>query len=182
MSEPGQKGRAVSRRAVVRRAGVGALAAGLGMAAAGSPASAQSSAASGIVGTWRLRVSITAARRDHIDFLAIFIPGGVFLGLDSPVEGASPRVGGPEPMDHEGAHAGQWLQLPGGVVRAKTLQLSYSARSQVTHEEHTSYNLTYDGATDTIGGTFEWRELRPDGQVLLVNTGSVMATRVAVDA
>ena len=182
MSEAGHGRRGVSRRTAVRSAGVGALAAGLGMAAAASPAAAQSSAASGIVGTWRVLLSIAnTPNRDKIEFVAMFIPGGVFLVIDSPIEPASARIAGPDPVDYQGPHGGQWLQLPSGDVRARSLQLSYNQRAQVTHEEHAHYTLTYNGATDTIGGPFEWRELSPDGRVLLTRSGSISGTRVAVE-
>lgn len=183
MSDPGQDRPAMSRRAVVRTAGLGALAAGLGMAATGAPADAQSFAASGIVGTWRVRVTIgDQPRGNDLEFLLAFFPGGVFLGLDPPVEPASRRIAGTEPLDYQAPPGGQWLQLPSGEVRATLLQLNYSSRAQVTHEERTNYRLTYDGATDTINGSAEWRELSRDGRVLFSFTSGVSGTRVAVEA
>jgi hypothetical protein len=154
------------------------------MAAAGSPAGAQSSAASGIVGTWRVRVSIPAGvpRSAGIEVLLVFIPGGILLGLSSPVEPVSTRVAATDPVDYQALEAGQWLQLPSGVVRARSIQLNYSSRAEVTHEERTSYTLTYDGATDTINGTADWQEVGLNGQVLIGITGSVSGARVAVES
>jgi hypothetical protein len=153
------------------------------MAAAGAPAAPQTSAVSGIVGTWRMRVSLApgAPRPGDIELLLVFIPGGVFLGLGSPVERASARIAGPDPLDYQGLEAGQWLQLPSGDVRARSVKLNYNARAQVTHEEQTSYTLTFNGATDTIEGTADWQELGVDGRVLITMSASVSGTRVAVE-
>ena len=46
-----------------------------------------------------------------------FIPGGVFLGLDSPVEPPADRNAPPSAIEYVGLNAGQWLQLPNGDVQ-----------------------------------------------------------------
>jgi hypothetical protein len=171
-----------SRRSVVRRAGLAALAAGLGAAATGPGAAAQSSV-SGIVGTWRARMpSPLINRTAEVQLLLIFIPGGVFLSSDSPAEPPANPSATLDPVDYQGTYAGQWLQLPSGVVRATALQLNYDRRAVVTSEEVASYTLTYDGATDTLTGTWEWRETAVDGRPLFSGAGSLSGTRVKVES
>src|SRR5690242_9592201 len=113
--------RAVSRRSAVRTAGLAALSAGVAGAAAATAATAQSASVSGIVGTWRMRFSAGPGRTD-IEVLFVFIPGGVFLSLDSPVEPPADRSAPPNAIEYAGPNAGQWLQLPNGDVQAATLQ------------------------------------------------------------
>jgi hypothetical protein len=164
----------------MRAAGLGAVVAGLWTAVAGSPARAQSSAASGIVGTWRVRVSIPATppRHDVIDYLVMFMVGGVFLGNYSPAEPTSDRTGVSGTLDYQGLQGGQWLQLATGAVRARAVQLNYDLQGRVTHEEHYVYLLTYDGATDSLSGTAEWREVSTDGRVTFTVTVPITGTRV----
>jgi hypothetical protein len=172
---------AVSRRLAVRAAGLAALSAGVAGVATAAPAAAQPGAVSGIVGTWRMRFSPGPGRTD-IELIFVFIPGGVFLGLDSPVE---PPVGPgvpPNAIEYVGLNAGQWLQLPNGDVQVTTIQLNYDARAVVTSEELSTHLLTYDGASDTIAGTREWRETARDGRLLLSNVGRIEGTRVRVQS
>jgi hypothetical protein len=172
--------RTVSRRVAVRAAGLAALSAGVaGVAAA--PAAAQQGAASGIVGTWRMRFSPGPARTD-IELIFVFIPGGVFLGLDSPVEPPVRPGVPPNAIEYAGLNAGQWLQLPNGEVRVTALQLNYDTRAVLTSEELSTYALSYDGASDTIAGTREWRETAPDGRLFLATTGRIEGTRVRVQS
>jgi hypothetical protein len=174
-SKPG-----VSRRAAVRTAGLAALSAGLGVAATSRVADAQSSP-SGIVGTWRVRIpSILVNRTEDIQLLLIFIPGGVFLSPDSPVEPAADPTAPRDSVDYQGMYAGQWLQLPSGEVRATALQLDYDRRAVVTSEEVVDYAISYDGNADTIAGTWEWRETASDGRLLFSSTGPLAGTRVKV--
>jgi hypothetical protein len=168
----------VSRRAVVRGAGLAALAAGVSSAATGT-AAAQSAAAAGIVGTWRVRMPTPLLNRTGaVQMLLIFIPGGVFLSTDSPVEPPVDRS--IVPGDYQGLYAGQWLQLPSGEVRATALQLNYDREAVETSEEVASYVLTFDGATDTLVGTWDWRETAADGRPLFSGTGALTGTRVKV--
>jgi hypothetical protein len=171
--------RAVSRRAAVRAAGLAALAAGAAGAAA-APSAAAQPAALAIVGTWRMRFSPGPGRTD-IELLFVFIPGGVFLGLDSPVEPPADRSAPPNAIEYVGLNAGQWLPLPNGDVQVTALQLNYDARAVPTSEEVSNYVLTYDGASDTIAGTREWRETARDGRLLLSNRGTLTGTRVRVE-
>jgi hypothetical protein len=174
---------AVSRRSAARMAGLAALSAGLGAVAAGTRAGAQSSSTSGIVGSWRVRIPSGLVNRvDDIQFLMVFIPGGVFLNLDSPVELPADRTAAMDPVDYQGAYAGQWLQLPSGEVRATALQLNYDRRAVVTSEEVVSYTITFDGSADTIAGTWEWRETASDGRPLFASTGPFTGTRVKVES
>ena len=106
--------------------------------------------------------------------LAVFIPGGVFLILDSPVEQQ-------DPVDYPGPWAGQWLQLPDGSVRATAIQLVYDRRAVVTAEETAVCTLAYNGATDTLTGTGEWGEVGRDGTVRRMNRSSLTGTRVGVE-
>jgi hypothetical protein len=169
--------RAVSRRAAVRVAGLAALAAGAAGAAASSAAA--QSAAAGIVGTWRMRFSPGPGRTD-VEVLFVFIPGGVFLDLDSPVEPPADRGAPSSTIEYAGLNAGQWLPLPSGEVQVAALQLNYDNRAVVTSEEVSRYVLTYDGASDTIAGMREWRETTRDGRLLLSNSGPIEGTRVRV--
>src|SRR3954464_2010711 len=148
-SDAGDK-RTVSRRSAVRTAGLAALSAGVAGAAAATTVAAQP--ALGPVGTWRMRFSPGPGRTD-IEVLFVFIPGGVFLGLDSPVEPPADRNAPPNTIEYVGPNAGQWLQLPSGEVRVTALQLNYDARAVVTSEEVSTYVLAYDGASDTLAGT-----------------------------
>jgi hypothetical protein len=144
-------------------------------------AAAQSGAASGIVGTWRVRIPSTLVNRTaEIQYLLIFIPGGVFLTSDSPAEPPADPAGG-DAVDYQGLYAGQWLQLPSGEIRVTALQLDYDRRAVVTSEEAIHYTLSYNGAADTLAGTWEWRETAPDGRVLFTSTGPVTGTRVKVE-
>ena len=165
----------VSRRAAMQTTGLASIAAGLALGSTGAPAAAQSSAASGIVGTWHLRMAVPRATTDRVELemLGVFIPGGVLLVLDCPVEQR-------EPADYPGPWGGQWLQLPDGSVRATAIQLVYDRRAVVTAEETAVYTLAYDGATDTLTGTGEWREVGRDGTVRRTGTASVTGTRVGV--
>ena len=106
--------------------------------------------------------------------LGVFIPGGIFLILDSPVEQR-------EPVDYPGPWGGQWLQLPDGSVRATAIQLVYDYRAVVTAQETSVYTLAYDGATDTLTGTAEWREVGRDGTVRRTATVSITSTRVGIE-
>jgi hypothetical protein len=171
--------RTVSRRSAIRTAGLAALAGGLSMAASGTPVAGQQASVSGIAGTWRMRLP-PGPNRIELDYLAVFIPGGVFLGLDSPVEPGESRPG-QDSIDYPGQWAGQWLQLPDGHVRVTSIQLNYDRRAVVISEEWASYTLTYNGTTDTISGTWEWRETRRDGTLLFSTTGTIEGTRVKVE-
>jgi hypothetical protein len=170
-----------SRRSAVRKAGLAALAAGLGVAASGAVANAQSPAVSGIAGTWRVRIPrILVNRTEELQLLMIFIPGGVFLSPDSPVEPPANASQTSQPMDFQGMYAGQWLQLPSGEVRVTALQLNYDRRAVMTSEEVVTYSVIYDGNTDTLSGTWEWRETASHGRLLFESTGPVTGTRVKV--
>ncbi len=172
----------MGRRSAVRLAGLAALGAGLGAAATGRVADAQSSAASGIVGSWRVRIPrVLVNRVEEIQFVVAFIPGGVFLTSDSPVEPAADPQATGQPVDYQGAYFGQWLQLPSGEVRATALQLNYDQRAVVTSEEVVSYTFAYNGATDTLAGTWEWQETAPDGRRLFAAAGPLAGTRVKVE-
>ena len=104
----------------------------------------------------------------------VFIPGGIFLILDSPVEQR-------EPVDYPGPWGGQWLQLPDGSVRARVVQFNYDRRAVVTAEETAVYTFAYNGATDTLTGTAEWREVSRDGTVRRTATVSITSTRVGIE-
>jgi hypothetical protein len=171
--------RAVSRRSAVQAAGLAALAAGMAGAATPPPVDAQSAAAAGIVGTWRMRYSPGPGRTD-IDLICVFIPGGVYLQLDSPVEPPADRALPPNEIEYTGPNAGQWLQMPNGEIRVSALQFNYDARAVMTSEEVSTLVFTYDGASDTVAGTREWRETARDGRLLLSTTGTMQGTRIRV--
>jgi hypothetical protein len=140
------------------------MAAGLALVASGRAASAQSGAASGIVGSWRAQIQAGPVRPE-VEEVFVFFPGGIFLILDSPVEpAANPGVG---PIEYAAPYAGQWLQLPGGEVRATAAQLNYNLEAIVTSVEYMDVSVRYDGATDTFAGTIDWREVTPDGATVL---------------
>jgi hypothetical protein len=181
MVGPGNDKASVPRRAALRVAGLTALAAGVGSAATGPTAAAQQASVSGIVGTWRMRLPPGVVRTNDIDFMAVFIPGGVFLGLDSPIAPAIDPGSTSDQLDHAGPWGGQWLQLPDGRVRATSLQLNYDRQAIVVSEEWISYTLAYNGATDTIAGTYEWRASARDGTLLHSNSGQIQGTRVRVE-
>src|SRR5256885_15418474 len=89
--QPSGQGKSeLSRRAAVRRAGAATVAAGLGLVASGRAASAQSGSASGIVGAWRTTV-LPGPVRPEVEEMYVFLAGGVFLVLDSPVEPPADR-------------------------------------------------------------------------------------------
>jgi hypothetical protein len=154
----------MSRRAVVRRAGAATVAAGLALAATGPAADAQSRAASGIAGAWRTS-ALPGPVRPEVEAMYVFFPGGIFLVIDSPLEPAADRSGGP--TNYVGPYAGQWLQLPSGEVRATAVQLNYDIDGIVTSVEHLDVTLRYDGAADAFAGTIDWREVSPDGATVL---------------
>ncbi len=180
MTARGQGTRAVSRRSAVQTAGLAALAAGLGAAATPTTAQAQPASVSGVIGTWRMRFSPGPGRTD-IQVIFIFIPGGVFISLDSPVEPSVNPADPPGTVEYPGPNAGQWLQLPTGDVKVTALQFNYDLRAVVTSEEVSQYALRYDGTTDTIAGMREWRETTPDGRLLLSAIGPIQGTRVRVE-
>jgi hypothetical protein len=165
----------------MRVASLAALAAGAWSAVTSTTAAAQQASVSGIVGTWRMRLPPGVVRTNDIDFLAVFIPGGVFLGLDSPIAPAIDPRSTSEGVDHAGPWGGQWLQLPDGSVRATAIQLNYDRQAAVISEEWTSYTLAYNGATDTIAGTYEWRATARDGTLLYSNSGQIQGTRVRAE-
>jgi hypothetical protein len=181
MAMRGNGRRAVSRRSAIGAAGVAAFAAGLSGAASATTADAQRSSVLGIVGTWRMRFS-PGPGRSSIQVIFVFIPGGVFLSLDSPVEPTADPNDAPDAIEYAGPNAGQWLQLATGEVRATALQLNYDHRAVVTSEEVSQYTLVYDGAGDTLSGTRDWRETAADGRLVSTASGTVQGTRVRVDA
>src|SRR6185503_8212302 len=85
MTGPGNGTRGVARRSAIGAAALGALAAGLGGAASATTVEAQQASVSGIIGTWRMRFS-AGPGRSAIQVIFVILPGGVFLGLDSPIE------------------------------------------------------------------------------------------------
>lgn len=170
--------RNMGRRAAVRGAGLAALAGGLGMAAAASTASAQSSA-SGIIGTWRVRAAGGVSRQD-VEVLFVFIPGGIFLDLDTPIEVTASPADEATATEYAGIFAGQWLQTPSGAIQAACVQFNYGPTGAKTSEERMDLTFTYDGATDTIRGTRQWRETAADGRLISSATGEVRGTRVGV--
>jgi hypothetical protein len=175
----GQAKSELSRRAAVRRAGAATVAAGLALAASGPAASAQSGSAAGIVGAWRTHVQAGPVRPE-VEEMYVFFPGGVFFVVDSPVEPAADRRGGPS--NYVGPYAGQWLQLPSGEVRATAVQLNYNVDAIVTAVEYLDVSVRYDGATDTFAGTIDWREETPDGATVfaVAPTHTVTGTPVRV--
>jgi hypothetical protein len=66
-------------------------------------------------------------------------------------------------------------------VRATALQLNYDRRAVVTSEEVVNYAFTYNGAADTLSGSWEWRETASDGRPLFTSTGPLAGTRVGVE-
>ena len=140
------------------------MAAGLALVASGPAASAQTGAASGIVGAWRTRAQAGPVRPE-VENMYVFLPGGVFFVLDSPVEPAA--NGSASPTDYVPPFAGQWLELPSGEVRATGVQLNYNLEAIVTSVEYLDVSLRYDGATDTFAGSIDWREETPDGATVL---------------
>ena len=181
MAMRGNGSRAVSRRSAIGVAGLAAFSAGLAGAASATKADAQQSSVSGIVGTWRMRFS-PGPGRSGIQVLFVFIPGGVFLSLDSPIEPTADPSDSPDAIEYAGPNAGQWLQLASGEVRVTALQLNYDRRAEVTSEEVSQYTLVYDGASDTLTGTRDWRETAADGRLVSTASGTVQGTRVRVDA
>jgi hypothetical protein len=180
MTEPGRNAREVSRRSALGAAALGVVAAGWGAAASTPPAHAAQASVSGIVGTWRMRFSSGPGRTD-IQVIFVFIPGGVFLGLDSPLEPTADPTDAPDRTEYAGLNAGQWLQLPNGDVRVTVLQLNYDRRAIVSSEEVSHYTLSYDGASDTIAGTREWRETTPDGRLVSSASGPIQGIRIRVE-
>jgi hypothetical protein len=121
-------------------------------------------------------------RRTDIELLFVFFPGGVFLESDSPAEPPVDPSAPPGAIEYAGLYAGQWLQFPNGEVRVTAIQFNYDARAVVTSEELSTYVLAYDGASDTIAGTRDWRETARDGRLLLSTTGTIQGTRVRVQS
>ena len=119
--------------------------------------------------------------RNAIQFLGAFLPGGIFLGLDSPVEPPADPGAALDPVDYSGPFVGQWLQLPDGSVRVTAVELNYNRRGAMTSEETTNWTLTYDAATDTLNGPTAWRELANDGTVLNSFNGRVELIRIRVE-
>src|SRR5215208_2663758 len=115
MGGDGNTGGRVSRRAAARAAGVVALAGGLGMAAAPTVAAGP---AVPIVGAWHLRATSPGPNRPELQYLLAFLPGGVFLVLDAPVEPTSSLMDDPAAIEYTGPAAGQWADLGNGQVRA----------------------------------------------------------------
>ncbi len=177
MQPNGQANAELSRRAAVRRAGAATMAAGLALVASGPAASAQSASASGIVGAWRVRVQAGPVRPE-VEEMFVFLSGGVFLLLDSPVEPAADRSAGP--TNYVGPYGGQWLQLPSGEVRATAVQLNYNLDAIVTSVEYVDLSLRYDGAADSLVGTMDWREESPDGATVFATAAAYPVTGTPV--
>ena len=134
-------------------------------------------AASGIVGSWRAHIQ-SGPVRPEVEELFIFFPGGIFLILDSPVEpAANPSAG---PTEYVAPYAGQWLQLPGGEVRATAVQLNYNLDAIVTSVEYVDVSLRYDGAADSFVGTMDWREESPDGATVFATAAAYPITGTPV--
>src|SRR4051812_7690977 len=98
----------VSRRTAMRTISLASLAAGVDTAATAATVSGQSSSVSGIVGAWRIRVPV-GPNRNAIQFLGAFLTGGIFLGLDSPVEPPADPGATQDAVDYSGPFVGQWL-------------------------------------------------------------------------
>lgn len=175
----GSDGQPVSRRRAVRTAGLATLAGGLGLAAT-STAHGQPTTFSPFVGSWLVRFS-AGPGRSEILVIFVFIPGGVFLFLDSPVEPTASQSDDPTQIEFAGPFAGQWLEDAAGGVRASAVQLNYNRLAIATSNERNTLTLTYDAASDTISGTRQWRETTLDGIEILSATGTVRGTRIRAD-
>lgn len=179
-TKSGEEQQPVSRRRAVRTGGLAALAGGLGLAAA-SAGAAQPQAVSPFVGSWLMRFS-AGPLRTEILVIFVFIPGGVFLFLDSPVEPTANPADDPTFVEYTGPYAGQWLEDAGGTVRASALQINYNRLAIATSTERNTFALTYDGASDAISGTRQWRETTLDDIEILSSVGTVRGTRIRADA
>jgi hypothetical protein len=69
----------------------------------------------------------------------------------------------------------------GSRIKGGFMDGQRQGRRVVTSEEAINYTLSYNGAADTLAGTWEWRETAPDGRVLFTSTGPVTGTRVKVE-
>jgi hypothetical protein len=175
------RGRSLSRRRAIRTAGFAALAGGAGLAATSAVAQSPQGNAWPI-GTWRvLNVSVSAgANRIEVHQLFVFIPGGVFLIIDSPAERTANLADIPTAVEYVGPFAGQWLIDATGQVRATAIQLNYDGLAALWSEERINYTVTYDAATGTLSGTWSWRETSLDGADILAAQGTVEGSQVVV--
>lgn len=183
MPSTGPDSRPLSRRRAMRVAGFTALASGAGLAA--SSAAAQSSQGDDWpIGVWRAHnVSISpGANRIDLYQVFVFIPGGIYLIIDSPVERTANLGDIPTAVEYVGPYAGQWLLAAKSEVRATAIQLNYDGLAALWSEERVDYNLTYDAASGMMSGTWDWRETGSDGAVILAAQGTVEGSRIVVGA
>ena len=178
MTDSDRLRRPVGRRRAVRTAGLAALAGGLGLAAA--EAAAQPEPAGGIVGVWRTSATV-GPNRPATESIAVFIPGGIFLHLDAPVELTANLRDIPDAIEHVGQFAGQWVEQPDGSVRVLAIQLNYDRRPVLTSEERVTITATLEPGGNSFSGSFRWRETTLAGTEVLASEGDIRGTRITVD-
>jgi hypothetical protein len=164
--------RPLTRRGAVRMAGLAALAGSLGLAASAASAQTGLPADGWPIGVWRTRAaSRPTLNRQDVQSLDVFLHGGIYLRFDSPVERTASLTDIPDAIEYTGPFAGQWTQLPSGDVRVTAVQLNYDRTATLWSEERLALNLRHDAATDTMSGTYDWRETALDGTLILEAVG-----------
>jgi hypothetical protein len=153
-------------------AGLTALAGSLGVAASAASAQTTPQADAWPIGVWRASAaSRPNLNRQDVHSIDVFIPGGIYLRFDAPVERTANLNDIPTAIEYVGPFAGQWIQLPTGDVRVTAVQLNYDRMAVLWTEERLDLDLTYDAGTGTISGTYDWRETALDGTLLLEAVG-----------
>jgi hypothetical protein len=170
--------KAVPRRAAVRGAGMAALVGGLALAGSSAAAAETQTAGPWVVGAWRITLLGGAARTDA-EVLAAFLPGGVVVSFDSPVEQPPVQDQLADAIQYVGAFVGQWLQAADGSVRAGLMQLNYSRTTIVTSVERMDWTITRM-SPDAFTGERAWNEQLPDGSLISQARGTIRGERITV--
>jgi hypothetical protein len=173
-AEVGRK--AVARRAAVRGAGMAALAGGLAIAGSSGAAAGNQPAAPWVVGAWRVTLLGGAARTDA-EVLCAFLPGGVALSFDGPVEQPPVQDQLADAIQYVGAFVGQWLQTSDDAAQVGMMQLNYSRNTTVASIERMDWNLTRESA-DAFAGERAWNEQLPDGTLISQARGMIRGERI----
>jgi hypothetical protein len=171
----------LTRRHAMRMAGFAALAGGAGLAV--SPALAQTQREdTGLAGVWRTRSESVSpgANRLELHQVFVFIPGGIFLIIDSPVERTANLSDIPTAVEYVGPYAGQWLQEASGTIHATAIQLNYDGLATHWSEERVNYTLTLDESAGSIRGEWDWRETARDGSLILAAGGTIEGFRISL--
>lgn len=163
------------RRAVL---GCAALAgAALGLAA--GQRTARADPADGIVGAWLVRWS--GQTRQHVRTWA-FLPGGVLITFDAPVDTTSAVDDHHEELDHGGSGVEQWLESGANEYAYTYIEVEYDGQANAIATEKFIGMVRRDPIRYTLQGSFRMVETALDGRVIATRGATpTEGTRIGVE-